>query len=59
MIVLMNVAKGIEKKTPQNPHKPPKIRIDARIEKASRFIAFEKSIGVSSRTEKQKLTELV
>ena len=42
-MVRIKVAKGIEKNTPQKPHSPPKIKIAARIEKASKFIAFENS----------------
>lgn len=46
--VLINVARGIEKNTPQNPHKPPNTKIAVKIENASRFIALENRIGVNT-----------
>ena len=47
-MVLIKVASGIEKNTPQNPHRPPKIKIAAKIEKASRFIALLNKAGVKT-----------
>ena len=54
--VLMKVASGIEKNTPQNPHRPPKIKIADKIEKASKFMAFEKSNGVNTLLSKICIT---
>lgn len=52
----MKVASGIEKNTPQNPHRPPKIKIADKIEKASKFMAFEKSNGVNTLLSKICIT---
>ena len=54
--VLIKVASGMAKNTPQKPHRPPKIMIAAKIEKASRLIALAKSIGVRMLLSKSWIT---